>query len=45
MYNDGGGDFCPILTSTGVTVIQNDYGGQSIFSPTADNFTVEIEAR
>ena len=44
MYNDGGGDFCPILTSNGVTVIANDYGGESIFSPTADNFTVEIEA-
>ena len=42
MYNDGGGDFCPIDASNGVTVIANDYGGESIFTPIADNFSVTV---
>lgn len=42
----GGGDFCLVSSSTGIKIIDHwDYhSGWFSFSPTADNFTVEIEA-
>ena len=44
--NDGGGDFCYLNSSTGITVIESweSHSSWFSFSPTANNFTVEIEA-
>ena len=44
--NDGGGDFCYLNSSTGIKVIESwqSHSSWFSFSPTANNFTVEIEA-
>ena len=44
--NDGGGDFCYLNSSTGIKVIESweSHSQWFSFSPTANNFTVEIEA-
>ena len=44
--NYGGGDFCSVKSSTGINIIDHwdQHNGWFTFSPTADNFTVEIEA-
>ena len=44
--NYGGGDFCYVESSTGIKVIESweSHSSWFSFSPTANNFTVEIEA-
>ena len=45
--NFGGGDYCYLESSTGIKVVDpwESHSGWFSFSPTADNFTVEIDAR